>query len=181
MKSFIAFIYLTICALSTLAQTNYYYTQTKTFTEDGYTYQCDVAEYGRVTLYKKGDKWIYAPQIIKSTGEIFQYEDNVPDIAEPVDNMFIYTCKSIISNAFSYEEKQRVKGYRFTFSMYVNTSSGKIDEVSFEFQKTSPFATIPVSVYRKIEVGMKQKLSFKVTEEGKKLNYILYWNRVAPE
>lgn len=178
-KIITTFLY-SLFGINILAQT-YYYDKTKTFTEDGYTYQCDIRESGMITLYKKGDKWIYAPQIVKSTGEIFQYEDDVPDIIETVDNNFIYTCKSIINNAFSYEEKKRVKEDFFIFSMYVNTDSGKIEEVAFEFHQTNPCATIPVSVYRKMEVEMKQKLSFKVTEEGKKLNYILYWTRVAPE
>ncbi|MCS2650504.1 DUF5043 domain-containing protein [Bacteroides faecis] len=36
-------------------------------------------------------------------------------------------------------------------------------------------------MYRNIELGIKQKLSFKPTTEGKKLNYILYWIDVSPE
>ena len=129
MKTFITFIYLISCTLYLFAQPSYY-TQTKTFTENDYIYQCDVRESGMVTLYKKGDKWIYTPQIIRSTGEHFIMYDDTPDIIETVNNDFIYTCKSIISN---------------------------------------------------IELGSKQKLSFKPTTEGKKLNYILYWIDVSPE
>ena len=88
-----------------LAQTNYY-TTTKTFNEQGFIYQCDVRESGMVTLYKKGDKWIYTPQIIRSTGEHFIMYDDTPDIIETVNNDFIYTCKSIINKAFSSTEKQ---------------------------------------------------------------------------
>ena len=163
-----------------LAQTNYY-TTTKTFNEQGFIYQCDVRESGMVTLYKKGDKWIYTPQIIRSTGEHFIMYDDTPDIIETVNNDFIYTCKSIINKAFSSTENQRVKGSKFVVSMYINPDTGKIDEVAFEFFSIGSYATIPISVYRNIELGIKQKLSFKPTIEGKKLNYILYWIDVSPE
>ncbi|WP_195527838.1 DUF5043 domain-containing protein, partial [Bacteroides faecis] len=78
-------------------------------------------------------------------------------------------------------EKQRVKGSKFVLSMYINPDTGKIDEVAFEFFSIGSYATIPISVYRNIELGIKQKLSFKPTTEGKKLNYILYWIDVSPE
>ena len=89
MKTFITFIYLISCTLYLFAQPSYY-TQTKTFTENDYIYQCDVRESGMVTLYKKGDKWIYTPQIIRSTGEHFIMYDDTPDIIETVNNDFIY-------------------------------------------------------------------------------------------
>lgn len=101
MKTFITFIYLISCTLYLFAQPSYY-TQTKTFTENDYIYQCDVRESGMVTLYKKGDKWIYTPQIIRSTGEHFIMYDDTPDIIETVNNDFIYTCKSI--SLFQYRE-----------------------------------------------------------------------------
>lgn len=181
MKTFVAFIYFMLCAIYISAQTSYY-TQTKTFTENDYTYQCDVRESGIVTLYKKGDKWVHTNTLTyRDTGENYIIDDNTPDVIEPVDNNFINTCKSIINNAFSSEEKQRVKGSKFIFSMYINPTTGKIDEVTFEFYNIGSYATIPVSVYRYMEVNMKQKLSFKPTAEGKKLNYILYWMEVAPQ
>lgn len=139
-------------------------------------------ESGIVMLYKKGDKWVHTNTLTyRNTGEIYIMDDDTPDIIEPVDDNFIYTCKSIINNAFSREQKQRVKGTKFIFSMYINPNTGKIDEVAFEFYRIGTYATIPVSVYRYIEGNMKEKLSFKPTEEGKKLNYILYWMEVEPQ
>lgn len=108
MKTFITFIYLISCTLYLFAQPSYY-TQTKTFTENDYIYQCDVRESGMVTLYKKGDKWIYTPQIIRSTGEHFIMYDDTPDIIETVNNDFIYTCKSIINKAFPVQRNNGLK------------------------------------------------------------------------
>lgn len=42
-------------------------------------------------------------------------------------------------------------------------------------------ATIPVSVYRKIETDFKNSISFTPTAEGKKLNYIYYWWSHEPQ
>lgn len=52
MKNFITFLFLLLCCpgIRLAAQTNYY-TETKTFHEDGYTYQCDVNEAAMVSLY----------------------------------------------------------------------------------------------------------------------------------
>ena len=37
----------------------------------------------------------------------------------------------------------------------------------------SPFATIPVSVYRKIELELKKNIWFVPTTEGKKMNFLV--------
>jgi len=43
------------------------------------------------------------------------------------------------------------------------------------------YATIPISVYRKIETDLKEKVWYIPTEEGKKLNYIYYWWAQEPQ
>lgn len=180
MKAIVIFILLLLCIVYTPAQTRYY-TQTKTFTVGEEIYQCDVDQSRTATLYRKGDKWIYADQVYRDTGKHFTLDEETPDVAETVTDDFICMCKSIINSAFSKEQKERVKGHTIIISMYINSETGKINEVSFEFMSVGPYATIPISVYSKIEIGIKQKLSFKPTAEGKKLNYILYWIDVAPE
>ena len=54
-------------------------------------------------------------------------------------------------------KNKRIKGYDFNIKMYINSSTGRVDEVSFEFHRSGPFATIPVSVYRKIETEIKKR------------------------
>ena len=88
---------------------------------------------------------------------------------------------SIVNAAFSDSEKQRIKGYDFNIKMYINSSTGRVDEVSFEFHRSGPFATIPVSVYRKIETEIKKDLWFTLTTEGKMLSYIFYWWAQEPK
>ncbi len=162
-----------VWAMSLFAQTNYY-TATKTFNENGFTYQCDVTASRSVTLYNKNNKWMYANQVYKNTGTIFIMPEAGVDLWED-DNWTDSKSKSIVNNAFSTAEKQRVKGRNLIISMYINPETGKVDEVDFAFVNFNPYATIPISVYRKIEVELKKDVWFTPTTEGKKLNYILYW------
>ena len=179
MKTIFTLICMLFCAVSISAQTNYY-TTTKTFSENGYSYQCDVPFSGMVTLYNKNNRWMYVYQVYKSSGKSFIMDDDCPDVIE-YDTWVDPKCESIVNNAFSAVEKRRVKGHGFTIGMYVNSDSGKVDEIDFNFVNFGPYATIPISVYRKIEIEIKQNIWFVPTAEGKKLNYILYWTRAEPK
>jgi len=65
---------LLFCINQTAAQT-YYYNTTKTFIENGYTYQCDKASYGIVTLYNKANQYTYAPYAKKDGSPIGNFGD----------------------------------------------------------------------------------------------------------
>ena len=158
------------CCIYTSAQTNYY-TQTKTFYEDGYTYQCDLRGSGFVTLYNKENKWTHVEEIYKDTGKHFVMPEAGIDLTE--DDTWTYDkCRSIVVEAFTTEQKLKVKGREIFITMFINTDTGKVDEVNFEFVTVGGYATIPVSVYRKIELKIKKNIWFTLTEEGRKLNYI---------
>lgn len=59
--------------------------------------------------------------------------------------------------------------------MYINSSTGRVNEVSFEFHKSDLYIAIPMFVYRKIEIELKKDIWFTFTTEGKMLSYIYYW------
>lgn len=88
-----------------------------------------------------------------------------------------FHCKCCISAS----EKQRVKGHELIITMCINSDTGKVDEVEFSFINFGTYATIPISVYRKIETDLKEKVWYIPTEEGKKLNYIYYWWAQEPQ
>lgn len=177
MKLIITIIAFVICAVDASAQTNYYETK-KTFQEDGYTYQCDVLERAKfVRLYNKENKLTYIDQIDRNSGKLISMtENNIKNILP--ETWTKSKCYAIVNNAFSNIEKQRVKGFKITICMYINPVSGKVSEVEFQFVSFRPYATIPVSVYRKIETELKKNVWFTPTAEGKKLNYIfLGWRQ----
>lgn len=172
MKTILAFIGILFC-IPIMAQTNYY-TSTKTFNESGYVYQCDVSASKLVTLYNKSNRWTYEKQIYTSTGKPFAMPDSCIDLTE--DETWTRSKRySIVQNAFTAAEKQRVKGSELIITMIINSNTGKVDEVYFEFTNFDPYATIPVSVFRKIEMELKKNIWFTPTIEGRKLNYILRW------
>ncbi len=155
--------------ISSVAQTNYYET-TKTFVENGYTYQCDVPAYKLITLYNKANQYTYVDQKVNATGELVPI-DGMPDTFED-DDWTKNKCYEIVENAFSAEQKSRMKGRGITIAMYISSTTGKVIEVNFQFTTLNPAATIPLSVYRQIETNLKNYVWFTPTDYGKTLNYI---------
>jgi len=153
------------------AQTNYY-TTTKTFYEDGYVYQCDLDESGRVTLYNKDNRFTYSKYANKDgtpvssdvlLGKVQLIED---------DNWTRRKCGEIANNIFSATERVNVANKEYSVRMIVDTSTGKVNEVFFSFMYNDPFITVPVSTFRKLEVALKEKIWFTITPAGKKLKFI---------
>lgn len=178
MKTIITIV-ITICALTVSAQENYY-KSAKTFNENGYTYQCDVQEDSDfITLYNKSNRLTYVEKIYRNTGERVSMQTNKVEFEE--DNWTRPKCFSIVNNAFSDIEKQKVKDSKFAIVMYIDPNSGKVLEVKFRFACFQPYATIPVSVYRKIELELKKNIWFTPTEYGKRLNYIYIGWKQQPE
>lgn len=176
MKTILIYISILCYTVNVYAQTNYYPT-TKTFYEAGYTYQCDVAPSKMAILYNKSNQWTYADQVYKSSGKPFIMPDN--HFLDLTDNESWKRNRpklnSIVNAAFSTEEKQRVEGHKLGLGLYINPITGKVDEVLFEFATFTPYSTIPVSVYRKIEMDIKNNISYTLTPEGKLLNIIGMW------
>ena len=172
-KTILIFAGLLLYASSIMAQT-YYYNTTKTFYENGYTYQCDARSGEKsVTLYNKSNQYTYATPTFKDGSPISRvYWDSFPELLEDDDWTKPY-CYYVINSAFSAAERQRTQGRKIGISMYINPATGDVLEVDFWFIMNGPFATIPVSVYRSIETGIKSSVWFTPTAEGKKLNYIM--------
>lgn len=172
MKSCLVWFIFLFVSISGWAQTGFY-DVTKTFKEEGYTYQCDVIEGAKfVTLYNKETRFTSESQIDRNTGEGITIIENRERQFEQ-ESWTKPKCYSIINNAFSAVEKQRVKGKNFTIIMYIDPDTGKIADIQYQFLSIEPYATIPVSVYRKIEVELKKNVWFVPTEEGKRRNYIV--------
>lgn len=175
MNRFIMTFIYSFLVINMFAQT-YYYDDTETFYEDGYTYKCDVIKKAKfVRLYNKENKFTYVNQCDKNTGEgLTVVEERNKQLED--DTWTVGKCLSIVNNAFSEIEKQRLKGKYITIILYVNSTTGKIDEVEYQLVSFGPYATIPVSVYRKVELELKKNVWYTPTSDGRKLNYIyLSW------
>ncbi|MBQ3189566.1 MAG: DUF5043 domain-containing protein [Bacteroidaceae bacterium] len=176
MRTLFLTIALLFVANGLFSQTNYY-TETKTFYEDGYTYQVNTDT--DIELYNKDNKWVNVEQKYKFTGELyFMSESDARPIYKDSWLMNRTLLYSIIESGFTKEQKEFLckDDYDIIITLYINSETGKVDDVSFTFDEFSAFKYIPVSVFREIELKIKERLTFAVTEEGKKLNYIFYWD-----
>ena len=158
MKTIFFFICISLCTTYIYAQTNYY-AVTKTFNENGYIYQCDVAASKTVTLYYKSNKLLFTTQSYKNTGETFSQTDEGIVLLQ-YDAWTRVERLSIVNAAFSASEKQRVEKQN--------------ENISVELLKNK-------RMYSIYETDLKEKVWYIPTEEGKKLNYIYYWWAQEPQ
>ena len=87
--------------------------------------------------------------------------------------------KVIVNNAFI-NYKGKMKGSKLTIITCTDSETGKISEVLFNFPGFTPYATIPVSIYREIEtklIGLK----YTLTPLAKTLNYVYQWWAIEPK
>lgn len=180
MKTIFIFLVGLLQSFMICAQINYYET-TKLFSEDNYTYQVEVSSNGSIKLYNTANLWMNKEAIYKDTGTIFDMPDYGVDLFD--DDSWINSkmqIANVVNSSFSNAEKQQIQGIYFFIIMHINSTTGYIDDVYFEFDDDEAYVTIPVSVFRKIELGIKEKVKFTLTDEGKKLNYIYYWCDIVP-
>ena len=172
MKTLISLIVCLCCATGIYAQYKLY-EETKQIQGDGYTYQCET-DGVVVDLYNTNQQFVKTSQKNRKTGEFSSITDSYTPQFES-DNWTRPKCYSIVRNAFSEEQKQRLREQRLTISLYIHPDTGKVIDVSFSFANRDNFSTIPLSVYRKIELELKKNIWFVPTEHGKQFNYILLW------
>ena len=165
------------------AQTNYYET-TKTFHEKGYTYQCDVAKSGKITLYNSLNKWTYVDQMKKGTNTPFYIKmedyDDMPLTVENAHAVYIDSIYKVIVNDAFGSFKGKMKGYELIIVLAISSETGKISELYFDFAEHTPYVTVPISVYREIEIKLVG-LKYTLTPLGKTLNYIYQWWAIEPK
>jgi hypothetical protein len=170
----ILFTALLLCSVEASAQT-YYYNTTKDFVYEDYTYHCNTGPGGYVTLYNANN--IYTDSLT------FNYKDGTRVHDTKIlwgrirliedDNWTKPKCIAIVNSAFSAQEKQRVGGEEFDISMTIDSETGHVIEVDFRFYKDEPFATIPVTTYRSIELALKQQVWFTPTSIGRQLQVLV--------
>lgn len=167
-------------SLFLFSQTNYY-NETKTFYESGYTYKAEVPSWGIIYLYNLSNSWVNQDQKYKGTNEKYTMSDVGEDLFDDASWLVAQeNIQSILSNALSRDEKRMIGDEEIILTMYVNSTTGKIDDIAFEFFENSPYRFIPVSTFRAIELSIKQNIQLTLTDAGRRLNYIYWWEDVKP-
>jgi hypothetical protein len=189
-----------ILLFATVAKSQtYYYNETKTFQEEGYIYQADFSGHveallrsantrsanidmtntsGRVTLYNKNNRYTYQRRDTYKDGTPIDkdaWEATYEDTPRSIEN----NVRTIISNILSPSEKERMGERGLYVAIYFNPDTGKAIEVLFEFDSDNPFATLPVSVYRKIELEILNQITVTPTAYGKRLSVFGWGTYIA--
>lgn len=143
---------------------------------DGYTYVHELTRGGFwVDLYNRENRLTYVDLVYKETGELPPFElreKRVEDEAWSYDK-----AMSIINNAFTLDQKLSVCEQKIWIALYINSTTGKIMEVRYGFRKNDAFSEIPLSVFREIEIRLKEEVWFTLTDAGRKVNYVFIgWN-----
>ena len=72
------------------------------------------------------------------------------------------------------EDLQRnIRGQLF-LDLFINTETGRVDDVVFYFFRKSGLVYIPISVFRQLELSIKETCRFTITEEGKELITLIF-------
>ncbi|MDR0543840.1 MAG: DUF5043 domain-containing protein [Odoribacteraceae bacterium] len=164
-----------LCA-QTFDKSKSYYTTTQTIQGSGFKLQCDIYKGFCVTLYDVNSKFTYAKWGKKdgTNMELGVSRGTIPTTEN--DTWTRSKSISIVDNTFSFAEKEWVKGEMLLVTMIIDSSTGKVIEVNFEFDKDTPFQQIPPTTFHKIEQQLKTEIWFTVTPAGKELTYCMaHW------
>ena len=154
------------------------YAKDSTIVEEDYIYQCEAGMGMFITLYNKENKWVHSRNVYTSSGKTYVF-DGTDDTNNIVPNQqMVNLAYNIVDNAFTKNTANTFGNRKIGIAMYLDALTGKVIEVTFDFLAIDPYARIPISVYRDIELKLKEQISFTTTDVGKQLNYImLSWNQ----
>ena len=155
-----------------LSAQTYYYDVAGELSVENAAYVCELTNYGWVTLHNKHITFGQdCPQVYNDT------KMPVDDSTEPSepwlidDQQMFHVCDSIwLTTTAPYVSKKEAKDTMI--ELYIDSQTGKVVDVIYGFRNDAAVATMPPSVYRKVEQLLKEKLNFKVAPAGKKVNYI---------
>jgi hypothetical protein len=160
-----------------------FYEETRILQWNDITYQCDNNGW-RVTLYNAQGKFTYVDKTYKDGSEYLEESEHVggelfsagPE--EVKENFWIYAkpiIDSIVNDIF-YPVRFQLKDRTIVITLIIDTETGKVSEVIYEFPNASPYTLMPVFMYHKLELALKDNLRFTLTDHGKRLNYaMLTW------
>jgi hypothetical protein len=166
--------------------TNYYPNTSGTLTRSGYTYKYrnykagNVEVTGMIELYNAANpyldvKWGYKDGTQMSF-EKAMGKTNIPEFTE--SSQTIAETLAMVKECFSTYQKTLLRGKSMGITVRFDSSIGTIADVYFDFFRDDTFVNIPVETYRSVELALKQNLTITVTDEGRRMSYILlYWNQ----
>ena len=173
MKKLIILIIATIFTLGLFAQNNT--VVTTTIQGDGYTYIKKTKKSRLVNLYNQDNEYTDIPMVYNKTGEDSDSDEPRGKLVKE-DNWTGLRAEQIVNTSFTAEQLDIIEGHDLGIGIYVDTTTGKVVGTEYTFIDSTPMAGMPLSLFRKIELRMKDEICFTLTDTGKKYNYLyFYW------
>lgn len=164
-----------VCATYSVAQTkypNYNISTIDMINGDGYTYIKETKKSQSVRLYDKENKYANVPLVYKNTGESPDYDLQESRVKD--DDWTSLRSEHIVNTILKRNYKQTVLGSKLGIGIYIDSATGKVIGVDYRFLETSPLAEVPISVFREIELRMKDEIHFTLTDTGRQYNYLYF-------
>ena len=178
MKKLLFYIFLLIPYSITFAQIRIY-SKLNEFKYDNHTYACKTGDDGLVHLYCKEyynpNHAPNIPQVYTATGE--EYIEYVKPLLKE-ETSTKPQCYNIVYQAFKQEILNSKDEDLLGIMLYFDSFTGKVYRVEFVFGEPTFYNRVDMKTYAQIESKIKEKVRFKTTDEGKKLNYVsLMWTQ----
>ena len=127
--------------------------------------------------YNKENEYANVPLVYKDTGSSPDYDLQESRVED--DDWTSWRSENIVNSVLRRNHKQLVLGHKLGIGIYVDSATGKVIGVDFRFLETSPLAEVPITVFREIELRMKDEIHFTLTDTGRQYNYLYFgWIQV---
>ena len=178
MRNILCIFVCLLCSVSLLAQRDYtlhepFEYKSDTLYMENYAYIADTLAGVRISLYNlqnhpgRGEVAYADGSWLDTT----QYPWNLTDFYVVTDAISDY-MHSVVNNAFTVQQADSLDGRKMTIELNISSVDGRVTDVYFNFPSFYHYSKIPVSVFREIEVKLKQ-IIFELTDEGRRLTYCL--------
>ncbi len=173
-----------IIALAILAFTGIYnikaqglYKAGQTINGNGFTYICETpwAEAGVTVVAFPGDVRLrnintkYTGLRQKAGNTLVPFVD--PPKSYNSDGDAFKKFHNIINSVLSGADKKMAERDMLSIELHINSQTGKIEDVEFNFNISEGFARIAPEKYYQIETQLKQQVTYSINNIGKTYNY----------
>lgn len=171
MKRTVLFLLALLGSVSMSHAQNYYPGESGVVEGDGFVYRYEKVTPSLVGLYNSDSRFV---------GEEMTYDGST----KIPEGMLLYTSLSVtndemmalVADQFTVEQKNILAGWKLIIKLRIDPKTGRVADVIFTYANISrcPFTRIPIDVYRRVELALKENMIFTPTAESRRMNYFSF-------
>ncbi|MFI3294475.1 MAG: DUF5043 domain-containing protein [Rikenellaceae bacterium] len=177
MKGFCLFVISLIYTLSlACAQTNYYPHDSGVARGDSVVMEY-VTEFGERKVYNHDQRYVFVDRVRKdgqpmSQEVLFGKRPTFNGATIPIGQCYELVKAQLPEPLLEYLSQE--VSYHFTININMDSQTGGVVDVYYSFGSESRYVSIPPEVLGKIEKVLRDNLRFRMTDEGRELNYCFF-------